>query len=80
MNMFKETDLLMDKIAQVWHKCLKHQANILKQRLDDLHKVNKASSPILAIADAPFYPESEYVSRETKIVQKLKQKLLSSEE
>lgn len=80
MNLFKDTDLLMDKIAQVGHNCLKHQASILRQHLDDIHKAKESSGPILALANAPFYPESEYVTRQTKIVQKLKQKLLSTQE
>ena len=68
---------------------LNHQAKPkLKLKLTTYHSVlltnphlaEKAKGPILYLANAPFYSESEYVSREDKVFKMLKQKVLKQQE
>ena len=45
-----------------------------------LHLVEQAKGPLLYLANAPFYSESDYVSREAKVFKMLKQKVLKQQE
>jgi len=40
----------------------------------------ETQAPLLFLANAPFYPESDYVSREAKMFKLLKQKVLKQQE
>jgi len=67
-------------INVVSQKCLQIQVAALRHHLRILHSAEQASSPILYLANAPFYSESEYVSREDKVFKMLKQKVLKQQE
>jgi len=68
---------LLDAVSQ---KCIRIQAAAVKCHLKDLHSAEKAQAPLLFLANAPFYPESDYVSREAKMFKLLKQKVLKHQE
>ena len=61
-------------------KCLRIQAAALRRHLRVLHLAEQAKGPLLYLANAPFYSESEYVSREVKVFKMLKQKVLKQQE
>jgi len=61
-------------------KCIRIQAAAVKRHLMVLHSAEKAQAPLLFLANAPFYPESDYVSREAKMFKLLKQKVLKQQE
>jgi len=64
----------------VGHQCIRIQAVELKCHLRALHLAAKAKAPLLYLANAPFYPESDYLSREAKVLKLLKQKVMKQEE
>ena len=45
-----------------------------------MHLAEESTRPLLYLANAPFYPESDYISRETKVFKMLKQKVLKQQE
>jgi len=57
----------------VSQKCIRIQAAAVKRYLKTLHSAEEAQAPLLFLANAPFYPESDYVSREAKMFKLLKQ-------
>jgi len=63
-------------INVVSQKCLRIQAAALRRHLRTLHLAEQAKGPLLYLANAPFYSESDYVSREAKVFKMLKQKVL----
>jgi len=69
-----------DIIDAVAKKCCRIQAIALKCHLNNLHSSEQFKSKLLYLANAPFYAESEYVSRETKVFKMLKQKVLRQQE
>jgi len=71
---------LKNRIQDVSQKCIKIQAAAVESHLRALHLTAKAKAPLLFLANAPFYPESDYVSREAKLFQMLKQKVLKQQE
>jgi len=52
----------------------------VKRHLRVLHLAEKAKGPLLFLANAPFYPESDYVSREAKVFKMLKVKVIKQQE
>jgi len=64
---------LLNAVSQ---KCIRIQAATVKCHLRVLHLAEKAKVPLLYLANAPFCPESDYVSREAKVFKMLKQKVL----
>ena len=64
----------------VSQKSIRIQADAVKHHLKDLHSTEKAQAPLLFLANAPFYRESDYVSREAKVFKLLKQKVLKQQE
>jgi len=52
----------------------------VKCHLRALHLAAKAKAPLLYLANASFYPESDYLSREAKVLKLLKQKVMKQEE
>ena len=60
-------------LGVVSQKCIRIQADAVKHHLKDLHSAEKAQAPLLFLANAPFYPESDYVSRAAKMFKLLKQ-------
>jgi len=61
-----------DLINDVSQKCLRIQAAALRRHLRVLHLAEQDKSPLLYLANVPFYLESEYVSREVKVFKMLK--------
>jgi len=68
---------LLNAVSQ---KCIRIQAAAVKRHLKTLHSAEEAQAPLLFLANAPFYPESDYVSREAKMFKLLKQKVLKQQE
>jgi len=68
---------LLDVVSQ---KCIRIQAAEVKRRLRALHLAENAKAPLLYLANAPFYPKSDYVSREAKVLKMLKQKVMKQQE
>ena len=69
-----------DLLNAVSQKCIRIQAAAVKRHLKVLHSAEKAQAPLLFLANAPFYPESDYVSREAKMFKLLKLKALKQQE
>jgi hypothetical protein len=57
-----------------------NQAVAVRRHVEDMHLAEKARGPILYLANAPFYSESEYVLREAKVFKMLKQKMIKQQE
>jgi len=68
---------LIDVVSK---KCLRIQAAALKRHLRILHSSEKSTRPLLYLANAPFYAESDYVFREAKVFKMLKEKVLKQQE
>jgi len=68
---------LLNVVSQ---KCIRVQAAEVKRHLRDLHLVAKAKAHLLYLANAPYYLESDYLSREAKVLKLLKQKVMKQEE
>jgi len=64
----------------VSHQCIRIQAAEVKHHLRALHLAARAKAPLLYLANAPFHPESDYLSREAKVLKLLKQKVMKQEE
>ena len=69
-----------DLLNVVSHKCIRIQTAAVKRYLKTLHSAEEAQAPLLFLANAPFYPESDYVYREAKMFKLLKQKVLKQQE
>ncbi|XP_039682984.1 titin homolog [Medicago truncatula] len=63
-------------------KCITTQAEVLKKHMEDLHSAEKETEEdsLLLIANAPFFPESDYVSRGDIILQGMKRRLKAKNE
>ena len=68
---------LLDAVSQ---KCIRIQAAEVKRHLRALHLAAKAKAPLLFLENAPFHPESDYLSTEAKVLKMLKQKVIKQEE
>ena len=69
-----------DLIDAVSKKCLRIQAVALKRHLRNLHSTGQSKGKLMYLANEPFYAESEYVSRDTKMLKMLKQKIVKQQE
>jgi len=45
-----------------------------------VHSVEEDQAPLLYLANTPYFPESDYVTREAKMFKLLKQKVLKQQE
>jgi len=61
-------------------KCIKIQAAAYKHRFSTVHIIEEDQTPLLYLANTPFFPESYYVTREAKMFKLLKQKVLKQQE
>ena len=52
----------------------------MKHYFTAVHSAEEAQAPLLFVANAPFFLESDYVSREAKMFKLLKQKVLKQQE
>ena len=69
-----------DLLNSVSQKCIRIQATVVKRYFQVVHSAEETQAPLLFLANAPFYPESNYVSREAKMFKLLKQKVLKQQE
>jgi len=69
-----------DLLNSVSQKCIRIQAAAFKRYFKAVDSAEEAQAPLLFLANAPFYPESDYVSREAKLFKLLKQKVLKQQE
>jgi len=69
-----------DLLNAVSKKCIKIQAAAVKHHLSVVHSAEEGQAPLLYLANTPFFPESDYVSREAKMFKLLKQKILKQQE
>jgi len=68
---------LLNSVSQ---KCIKIQAAAYKHHFSTVHSVEEDQAPLLYLANAHYFPESDYVSREAKMFKLLKQKVLKQQE
>jgi len=69
-----------DLLNSVSQKCIRIQAAAVKRYFKAMDSAEEAQAPLLFLANAPFYPESDYVSREAKLFKLLKHKVLKQQE
>jgi len=67
-------------LNSVSHKCIKIQAAAYKHHFSTVHSVEEDQAPLLYLANAPYFPESDYVTRAAKMFKLLKQKVLKKQE
>jgi len=68
---------LLNTVSQ---KCIKIQAAAVKHHFSTVHFAEEDQAPLLYLANAPYFPESDYMSREAKLFKLLKQKVLKQQE
>jgi len=68
---------LLNSVSQ---KCIKIQATAAKHYFSVVHSAEEDQAPLLYLANAPYFQESDYVSREAKMFKLLKQKVLKQQE
>ena len=69
-----------DMLNSVSQKCIRIQAAAVKRYFKAVDSTEETQAPLLFLANAPFYLESDYVSREAKMFKLLKQKVLKQQE
>ena len=69
-----------DLINTVSQKCIKIQAPPYMHRFSTVHSVEEEQAPLLYLANAPYFLESDYMTREAKMFKLLKQKVLKQQE
>jgi len=69
-----------DLLNSVSQKCIRIQDATVKRYFKAVHFAEDTQAPLLFLANAHFYPESDYVSREAKLFKLLKQKVLKQQE
>ena len=69
-----------DLINSVSQKCIKIQAAAYKHHFSTVHSIEEDQAPLLYLANTPYFPESDYVTREAKMFKLLKQKVLKQQE
>jgi len=67
-------------LNSVNQKCIKIQAAAYMYQFSTVHSVEEDQAPLLYLANAPYFPESDYMSREAKMFKLLKQKVLKQQE
>ena len=69
-----------DLINAVAKKCCHIQAHAMRRHLHNMHSSQQLPSKHLYVTNEPFYAESKYVTRESKVFKMLKQKVLRQQE
>jgi len=64
----------------VSQKCIKIQAAAYMHHFSIVYSVEEDQAPLLYLANAPYFPKSDYMSREAKMFKLLKQKVLKQQE
>ena len=68
---------LLNSVSQM---CIKIQAAAYMHRFSTVHSVEEDQTPPLYLANAPYFPESDYTTREAKMFKLLKQKVVKQQE
>ena len=68
---------LLNSVSQ---RCIKIQAAAYMHHFSTVHSTEEEQAPLLYLANAPYLPESDYVTREAKMFKLLKQKVLKQQE
>jgi len=68
---------LMNSVNQ---RCINIQDAAYKFWFSTVQSVEEDQAPLLYLANAPFFPESDYLTREAKMFKLLKQKILKHQE
>jgi len=68
---------LLNSVSQ---KCIKIQAAAYMHRFSTVHSIEEDQAPLLYLANTPYFPESDYMTREAKIFKLLKQKIVKQQE
>ena len=61
-------------------RCINIQDAAYKFWFSTVQSVEEDQAPLLYLANAPFFPESDYLTREAKMFKLLKQKILKHQE
>ena len=77
---FAIKDRAFDLIDAAAKKCCRIQAYAMKRHMQELHSSQQLPCKPLYLTNAPFYAESEYVTRDSKVFKMLKQKVLKQQE
>ena len=67
---------LLNAVSQ---KCIKIQTAAYMHHFSNVHTVED-QAPLLYLANTPYFPESDYMTRETKMFKLLKQKIVKQQE
>jgi len=73
----KRASELMDLVSQ---KCIKIQIASYKHHFSPVLSVEKDQTPLLFLANDPYFPESDYMTREAKMFKLLKQRVQKQQE
>jgi len=76
LNLKHRTLEFIDGVAR---KCYRIQAHAMKRRLEESHSSQQLQSKPLYLANTPFYAETEYVTRDSKVFKMPKQKVLKQQ-
>jgi len=68
---------LLNSVSQ---KCIKIQAVAYMHRFFTVHSIEEDQAPLLYLANTPYFPELDYLTREAKIFKLLKQKIVKQQE
>jgi len=68
---------LLNSVSQ---RCLNIQAAAYMHRFSSMLSVEEDQAPLLYLANAPFFPKSDYLTREAKMFKLLKQKIVKQQE
>jgi hypothetical protein len=72
----KATDLI-DAVSK---KCVRTKTATIIRFLKNLISAEQVRTPMLLLANEPFYSEADYMTREARIFKMLKQKLIKQQE
>jgi len=67
-------------LNSVRKKCIKIQDDAYMHRFSTVHSIEEDQAPLLYLANTPYFPESDYLTREAKIFKLLKQKIVKQQE
>ena len=68
---------LLNSVSQ---KCIKIQAAAYMHHFSTVHSIEEDQAPTLYLANAPYFPESDYMTREAKMFKLLKQNVVKQQE
>jgi len=68
---------LLNSVSQ---RCLNIKAAAYMHRFSSVLSVEEDQAPLLYLANAPFFPESDYLTREAKMFKLLKQNIMKQQE